>query len=176
MAFRPLRTGPWAWAALALASLPAAAWAAGIAGPSKGTMADFCTELEAVIAEENAREAADFAGSLAQMPETVRSERRVPTAALLTREEAVAVAERLWAMWMPTTPAANVGIVEDGADAWLLGPAPGPEPPYAGAPIRIDKHTAAVTWDLPHPSERERLHDQMCGDGGDGEPPVPPAP
>lgn len=153
------------WAAFALLSLPVAAAAAGIAGAAAPARADFCTELEGIIAQENAREASDFAPSLAAMPDAVRGERRVPTEAVLTPDEAAQVAARLWAMWVPTTPASSVAVVEDGPDAWLLAPAPGAGPPYAGAPMRIDKGTGKVTWALPHPSERERLHARMCEAG-----------
>lgn len=154
------------WGLLALMGLPGAALAQGTAAPEGKTLAAFCTGLDGIIARENAREASEFAASLAAMPDTVRGERRLPSEAVLTRDEAVAVAERLWAMWMPTMPAARVVVMEDGADAWRLGPAPGPGPSYAGEPIRIDKRTGKVTWMLPHPSERERLHARVCAPAG----------
>jgi len=160
------RTALVAWGVAALLYVPAAALAQGVAAPEGQARTAFCAGLEGVIAAENAREASDFAASIARMPVTVRSERRLPTDAVLTHDEAVAVAERLWGMWMPTTPAAGVAVVVDDPGAWVLAPAPGADAPYAGEPIRIDKRTGKVTWTLPHPSERERLHAELCGPGG----------
>ncbi len=154
------------WGVLALPVLPAAAPAQGVAAPEGQALAAFCHNLEGIIAAENAREAADFADSLAKIPEDVRGERRLETDAVLTPDEAAVVAGRLWAMWVATSPAATVGIVEDGPDAWLLAPSPGPAAPAAMDPIRIDKHTGVVTWKLPHPSEHERLQTQVCAAGG----------
>lgn len=154
------------WSLLALPALPAPAPAQGVAGPEGQALTAFCHNLEGIIAAENARAAADFADSLVQVPEDVRGERRLATDAVLTPDEAAVVAARLWAMWVPTSPAAAVGIVEERPDAWLLAPAPGAAAPATVDPIRIDKHTGVVTWKLPHPSERERLQDQVCAPGG----------
>jgi len=154
------------WGLLALPVLPAAASAQGVPAPESRALAAFCHNLEGIISAENARETADFTASLAKIPADVRGERRLETDAVLTPDEAAMVAGRLWAMWVATAPAASVGIVEDGPDAWVLGPSPGPETPSAVDPIRVDKRTGAVTWKLPHPSERERLQTQVCAPGG----------
>jgi hypothetical protein len=69
-------------------------------------------------------------------------------------------------MWIGTAPAATVAVVDDRPDAWMFAPSPGPDPPYTGDPISIDKGTGVVTWKLLHPSERERLHADMCEPGG----------
>lgn len=155
------------WAAGALCLLaPPPAGAAGVAAAAEASRPAFCAGLAGIVRAENARAAEGFEKSLADVPQTVRGERRVETDAVLTPDEALTVAGRLWALWVPTAPAGSVAVVEDTPDAWVLAPAPGPDAPAATGPIRIDKHTGKVAWKLPHPSEHERLHAEMCGAGG----------
>jgi hypothetical protein len=138
-----------------------------VARPAGPVPEGFCARLETIIAEENARERADFARSLAEAVAAVKGERTgevfvvdeegtpPPAPVGVSREEAVTIARRLMARWVPTEPAAAVDVVaETGAD-WVFGPAPGE--------LRVAKASGAVTWALPHPSERERLHAAVCG-------------
>jgi hypothetical protein len=138
---------------------------------------DFCRRLGELIQAENAREGADFARSLDEAVAAARLalDKRVVRAAADAEEDegappvtwqaedALAVARYLWQRWMPTAPSAGLIVTEDGPAAWLIAPAPAPDPPYAGPPIRVAKTDGAVTWRLPHPSERERLRDRVCG-------------
>lgn len=137
----------------------------------------FCTNLEGLIAAEAERERTGFAASLAEAVTVARQglDKRMALAAARDDEDegapalewqaddALAAGRYLWQHWMPTSPAADLTVVEDRPDAWLLGPAPSPEATYAGEPIRVDKADGTVTWKLPHPSERERLHAALCG-------------
>lgn len=139
----------------------------------------FCADLSGLIAAEAERERDDFAASLVEAVAVARQglDKRVSLAAARADEDegapllewqaddALAAGRFLWERWMPTSPAAGLTVVDDRPDAWLLAPAPSPEAPYAGEPVRVDKHTGTVTWKLPHPSERERLHDALCGGG-----------
>ena len=160
----PGRGTPRAGIALAalLAALPASGWAAGVAAPASDWAGGFCAALEGIIAAERARVEADFGPSLADVVAQVRSERRMEGAPGLTAAEATNAARRLWALWLPVAPAASVGIDGERDGAWLFLPTPAPDPPYTGAPIRIDRDTGEVTWALPDPSEREWLHAQVC--------------
>jgi hypothetical protein len=155
-----------AWGAICLLGLPGSAAAAGVGTPAEGVRAAFCAGLQGIIAAERAREAGSFAADLAETPDAVRGERRMETDAVLTPDEAESVAGRLWAMWNPTAPAGSVTVVEDTPEVWVLAPKPGPDEPPVSDPIRIDKRTGTVAWQLPHPTEREQLHAEMCGSGG----------
>lgn len=159
-------------AATALAALmalmPFPVSAAGMPAPSADWAGDFCTRLEGMIDAERARVRADFARSLVDVVRQVRAERRLEGPPALTPDEAVNVARRLWALWLPVAPAASVGIDGERDGAWLLVPTAAPDPHDAGEPIRIDRASGEVTWTLPDPSEHERLHAEVCGPAPSG--------
>jgi hypothetical protein len=141
-------------------------------------LASFCTGLAGVIAAEAERERSDFSASLAQAVDAARKglDKRMALAAAIDDEgegappltwepeDALAAGRYLWQRWMPTSPAADLTVVEDRPGEWLVGPAPTPEAPYTGEPIHVAKADGAVTWKLPHPSERERLYATLCGE------------
>jgi len=183
---------------LALAALPGLAalpaFAADPAGAGKPMLTGkrltaFCADLAGVIAAEAERERAGFPRSLAEALAAMQAQRARKVAAAasedddgvlpgppLEPEDALNAARFLWQRWMPTSPAADLVVVADRPGEWLLGPAPGPDPSGPAAPIRVDKASGKVTWELPHPSERERLHEGLCGGSGTPAGPVPPTP
>lgn len=167
-------------------ALPVAAWLVLAAGPvaaqdvarqirpAEGVPEGFCTRLAAIIDDENSRARAAFPASLADAVAEVKAGRSgarftvdeegapPPEPVGVSRDEAVAIGRLLWARWVPFAPATGVAVVAETATDWVLTPAPG-APPADGP--RVDKATGAVTWALPSPSERERLHQAVCGPG-----------